>query len=66
MERASFTVTYEGKVRVCFYQGMCRSRLWKWASLSIGELGVGSFTRYFERRMKEGSGNGTSLCLWKF
>jgi len=43
---------------------MCRSRLWKWASLHrglIGEPGVGSFTRYFERHMKEGCGNGMSL-----
>jgi len=43
---------------------MCRSRLWKWTSLHrglIGKPGVGSFTRYFERRVKEGSGNGMSL-----
>ena len=42
-------------MRFCFYQGMCRRRLWKRASLSIrdllGEPGVGSFTMDFERRM---------------
>jgi len=35
MERGSFTREFEGKVRFCFYQGMYRSRRWKWASLSI-------------------------------
>ena len=38
MERGSFTVAFEGKARFCFYQGMCRSRLWKQASLSVGDL----------------------------
>ena len=50
---------------------LCRGRLWIQASLSIGallgNLEGGSFTRYFERWMKEGSGNGASLsvgALW--
>jgi len=46
---------------------LCRGRLWRWASLSIGallgNLGGGSFTGDFERGMKEGSGNEASLSL---
>jgi len=44
---------------------MCKGRLWRQASLSIGallgNLEEGSYTRYVERRMKEGSRNGASL-----
>jgi hypothetical protein len=29
----------------------------------VGELGMGSFTGDFERRMKEGSGKGASLSV---
>ena len=44
---------------------MCRRRLWKRVSLSVGtplwNLEGGSFSRDFERWMKEGSGNRASL-----
>ena len=46
---------------------VCKGRLWKKAFLFIGpplgEPGVCSFTRNFERRMKEGSGNGEFLSV---
>ena len=46
---------------------VCIGRLWRRASLSIGvplgNLERGSFTRDFETRMKEGSGNGASLSV---
>jgi len=32
---------FERKLSFRFYQGMCKRRLWKWASVSIGEPGVG-------------------------
>jgi len=45
MERGSFIGNFERKLRFYFYQGMCKRRLWKWASLSIeaplGNLGGG-------------------------
>jgi len=30
---------YERRVRLCFYQEMCKRRLWKWASLHRGPTG---------------------------
>jgi len=51
---------------------ICKGRLWKHASLSIGaplgNLEWGFYTGDFERWMKEDSRNGTSLCkraLWR-
>jgi hypothetical protein len=45
---------------------MSKGRLWRWASLSVraqlGNLEVGLYTQDFERRMKEGSRDGASLC----
>ena len=45
---------------------MCKGRLWKNASVSIGapfwNLEGGSFTEDFERRKKEVSKNGPGLC----
>jgi len=35
----SFTGYFERKVRFCFYQGMCKRRLWKWASHHRGPIG---------------------------
>ena len=44
---------------------ICKKRLWKRASLSLGaslgNLEVGSFTGDSERQMKEGSGSGASV-----
>jgi len=41
MKEGSFTGDFEREVRFCFYRGMCKRRLWKQASLSIGTpLGV--------------------------
>jgi hypothetical protein len=46
---------------------MFKGRLWRRASLFIGDplgnLEGGSFTWDFERWIKEGSGNGTSLSV---
>jgi hypothetical protein len=46
---------------------VCRGRIWRRASLSVGallgSLERGSFARDFERRMKEGSRNGASLSV---
>ena len=46
---------------------MCRRRLWKWVSLSLGallgNLGGGPFTRNFERQLKEGSRNVASFSM---
>jgi len=36
MKEGSFIGDLEREVRFCFYQGMCKRRLWKQASLSIG------------------------------
>jgi len=66
MEGGFFTGDFERKLKFCIYQGMCKRRLWKWASLHRGPLGNvegGSFTRDFERQMKEGSGNGVSMSM---
>jgi hypothetical protein len=55
MEEYYFTRTFERKVRFCFYQGMCKRRLWKRAALSIGApLGNlwGAFAGDSERQMK--------------
>jgi hypothetical protein len=45
---------------------MCKGRLWKNASVSIGapfgNLEGGSFTEDFERQKKEVSKNGPALC----
>jgi hypothetical protein len=65
MKGGSFTGGFEGKVS---YQGMCKRRLLKRVCLSIGtplgNLGrLGLFTGNFEREMKDGSGNGTSLSV---
>jgi len=52
MEEYYFTGAFERKVIFCFYQGMCKRRLWKRASLSIGALLGniwGSFTGDSER-----------------
>jgi hypothetical protein len=57
----SFTVEFERKIRFCFYQGMCKRRLWKWASLHRGPIGEpvgGSFTRDFGGLWKQS----LSLC----
>jgi len=35
MEGGSVIGNFERKLRFCFYQGICKRRLWKWASLSI-------------------------------
>jgi len=35
----SFTGDFDRKVRFCFYQGTCKRRLWKWASLHRGPIG---------------------------
>jgi hypothetical protein len=48
----------ERKVRFGLNQGMCKRRLWKQASLSIGaplgNMKGGSFTGDFQRQAKEG------------
>jgi hypothetical protein len=48
MEGSSTTRDFERRVRFCFYQGTCKRRIVKQASLSIGALlgktGGGSFT----------------------
>jgi len=46
---------------------MCRERLWRRASFSkgalLGKLEWSSYTRDFERRMKEGSRKGASVSI---
>jgi hypothetical protein len=53
---------------ICWVR-LCRESLWRRASLSIGallgNLEGGSFTRDFERRMKEGSDDGAYLSVGK-
>jgi len=39
MEGGFFTGDFERKVKFCIYQGMCKRRLWKWASLHRGPIG---------------------------
>ena len=63
MKEGSFTGDFEREVRFCFYQGMCKRRLWKQASLSIGaplgNLGGVCLLGTLKWRMcKEGSRNG--------
>jgi hypothetical protein len=67
------TRDFERKLRFCFIrrlifsglQELCKRRLWKWTSLSIGPpLGGGAHLLGTpERQMKEGSGNGASLSM---
>jgi len=70
MEGCSQTGDFEGKVRFCLYQGMCRRRPWKWVFLSVGTLlgnlgggWGGPFTGNFERQLKEGSRNVASFSM---
>jgi len=37
-EGGSLTGDFEGKLKFCFYQGMCRRRIWKRVSLTLGAL----------------------------
>jgi hypothetical protein len=62
MDGGSFTGDFERMV-IFFSQGMCKTRLWKRASLTIGEPGGrGNFAGDSERQT-EGSGNGVYLSM---
>ena len=64
--RALFEENLEGGLLYWGPWRMCKGRLWRRASLSIGaplgNLEVGSYTGDFGKRRKEGYRNGASLC----